>query len=122
MKQPKHQCAEANIIEVGPSNYTYEPYALVVSLTRPELAQFVQRRTYEFFSHPGNARGLFQKHFPKQQMSPALAYLYLLNGVMERDPFTVETIGKDEPNADMHSRPEDGVERKREVDKGADIR
>lgn len=94
VKQPKHQCPEAEI-EIDGSNYTYEPYALVVSLRRPELAQFVQRRTYEFFSHPGNARGLFQKHFPKQQMSVALAYLYLLNGVMERDAFTVETIGDD---------------------------
>jgi hypothetical protein len=65
---------------------------------------------------------LFQKHFPKQQMSPALAYLYLLNGVMDRDSFTVETIGKDERSADVHSRLEDGAERKREVDKGADIR
>jgi hypothetical protein len=85
-----HTCPEARV-EVGQSNFTYEPYALVVNGKRPELAQFVQRKVYEYFSHPGNARGLFTKHFPGQQMSPALAYLYLLNGVMEREPFTFAT-------------------------------
>lgn len=104
VKQPGHQCPEA-AIEADPSNYTYEPYALVISLDRPQLAQFVQRRTYEYFSHPGNARGLFQKHFPQQRMSTALAYLYLLNGVMERDPFTVETIVDGEKEAPTSPMP-----------------
>lgn len=78
--------------EVGPSNYTYEPYALVVSAERPELAQFVQRRFYEYFSQLGNAETLFQKYFPGKQMSPALAYLYLLNGVMDQEAFARETV------------------------------
>ena len=121
VKQPKHQCPEA-AIEADPSNYTYEPYALVVSLERPELAQFVQRRVFEYFSHPGNARGLFQKHFPKQQMSTALAYLYLLNGVMERDPFTVETITEDGENAvapvppRISGRQDEGADRQQVID------
>jgi hypothetical protein len=90
-QQPGHTCPPRNAILPGVSNYTYEPYALLVSVERPELAQFVQRRTYEFFSRPANPRNLFQKYFKGQQMSPALAYLYLLNGVGDRDVFTFET-------------------------------
>ena len=104
-KQPNHSCAPANTISTDASNYTYEPYALLVSVDRPELAEFVQRRTYEYFSRPANPRNLFQKYFPDQQLSPALAYLYLLNGVADRDVFTFETTPSDLPIASENAAP-----------------
>ncbi|MGM4910664.1 hypothetical protein [Rhizobium sp. 768_B6_N1_8] len=61
--------------------YTYEPYALLVSRDRPELARFVQRRVYDFFSHREKAIGLFRTYFPGVQMSPMMADLILLNGI-----------------------------------------
>ncbi|MBW9114657.1 hypothetical protein JNB88_13475 [Rhizobium cauense] len=63
--------------------YTYEPYALLVSRDRPELARFVQRRVYDFFSHRSKAIGLFTTYFPDVQMSPMMANLMLLNGIDE---------------------------------------
>ncbi|SHF29320.1 hypothetical protein SAMN02745157_2122 [Kaistia soli DSM 19436] len=63
--------------------YTYEPYALLVSRHDTELVAFVQRRVYELFSHRSGARALFEKWFPGQNMSLTLAWLFLLNGVMD---------------------------------------
>ncbi|MBY5606427.1 hypothetical protein HFO50_35995 [Rhizobium leguminosarum] len=63
--------------------YTYEPYALLVSRDRPELARFVQRRVYDFFSHRTKAIALFTTYFPDVQMSPIMANLMLLNGIDE---------------------------------------
>jgi hypothetical protein len=74
VKQPKHQCNEANI-EYGSSNYTYEPYALVVSLLeRPELAQFVQRRTYEFRATPGGCSRSTSRNSKCPLRSPTCIY------------------------------------------------
>ncbi len=98
VRQDGHRCAPDSAIEKSPSNYSYEPYAILVSARRPKLAQFVQRRVYQFFSQPANARWLFQKYFPHQQMSPALSYLYLLNGVADGEAFTYETL-PDQPTA-----------------------
>ena len=44
-KEAGRECP-GKYIEPDPTNYTYEPYALVVSAKRPALAQFVQRRVY----------------------------------------------------------------------------
>ncbi|AYG64453.1 hypothetical protein [Rhizobium jaguaris] len=63
--------------------YTYEPYALLVSRDQPELARFVQRRVYDFFSHRAKAISLFTTYFPDVQMSPMMANLMLLNGIDE---------------------------------------
>lgn len=65
---------------VGPA-LTYEPYALMTTLDRPVLAQFVQRRIYEIFSDESLSRGVFSASFEGQQMTRPLAYLFLLNGV-----------------------------------------
>lgn len=65
----------------GATDLSYEPYALVTSRNRPEVAEFVQRRIYAFFSNRDFALALFEANFPGKTMSPALAYLFLLNGV-----------------------------------------
>ena len=70
-------------VEPAGAFYTYEPYALLVSRDRPELARFVQRRVYDFFSHRAKAIGLFTTYFPGVQMSPIMADLILLNGIDE---------------------------------------
>ncbi len=74
-------------------SYTYEPYALVVTKTNPELFQHVQRRIYEFFSHRSEASALFDTYFPGQGMSEPLAYLFLLNGVAEESMFKRSDAG-----------------------------
>jgi hypothetical protein len=63
--------------------YTYEPYALLVTKSRPDLVQFVQRRVYEIFSDRSEAVSHFTEHFPGVKMSPVLADLFLLNAVDE---------------------------------------
>lgn len=65
----------------GAEYLTYEPYALLVDRSDPELVQFVQTRVYQIFSHRSTATALFSSYFPKRSMSPALAYLFLLNAV-----------------------------------------
>ncbi|OCP11313.1 hypothetical protein BC374_16690 [Ensifer sp. LC13] len=75
-------CEEQDV-ERFSSFYTYEPYALLVSRDRPELARFVQRRIYDFFSHREKAVSLFTTYFPGVQMSPMMANLILLNGIDE---------------------------------------
>lgn len=73
----------------GAEYLTYEPYALLVSRDDPELVQFVQERVYQIFSHRSTATGLFASYFPKRSMSPALAYLYLLNAVDPEQAYLV---------------------------------
>ncbi|UIJ84286.1 hypothetical protein [Rhizobium leguminosarum] len=68
-------------VEKQASFYTYEPYALLVAPSQQGLAQFVQRRVYDFFSHSPRAVGLFSSYFPNVQMSPMMANLFLLNAV-----------------------------------------
>ena len=63
--------------------FSYEPYALLVTKTDPDLVQFVQRRIYQIFSDTSKVRGLFTASFGEYQMSSSLAYLFLLNGVGE---------------------------------------
>ncbi|MDQ0563238.1 hypothetical protein QO004_005047 [Rhizobium mesoamericanum] len=75
-------CTEQDV-ERFASFYTYEPYGLLVSRDRPELARFVQRRVYDFFSHRTKAISLFTTYFPGVQMSPMMANLILLNGIDE---------------------------------------
>lgn len=72
--------------KLGPARYTYEPYALLIDKSDPELVQFVQRRVYQLFSDQMRMRALFAAHFPDTRMSPSLAYLFLLNGVDEDRP------------------------------------
>jgi ABC-type amino acid transport substrate-binding protein len=66
-------------------SFTYEPYALLISKDDPELIAFVQQRVYELFSHRSGIEALFAKWFDGQNMSPALAWLYVLNGVMQEE-------------------------------------
>lgn len=68
--------------EAGPL-YTYEPYALLITKSDPELVQFVQRRIFQIFSDTSKARSLFAASFPGWQMTSPLANLFLLNGVDE---------------------------------------
>ncbi|WP_138469085.1 hypothetical protein [Poseidonocella sp. HB161398] len=84
----EHQ-GECGSTEIVPTTayFTYEPYALVVTRTRPELVRHVQRRVYEFFSDKDGAVGQFVEHFPGQRMSPALAYLHLINAVSRPNLF-----------------------------------
>lgn len=73
--------------EDGADDLTYEPYALMTRTGRPDLAAFVQRRIYAFFSDRSWATHFFAGHFPDKVMSPALAYLFLLNAVDEERCF-----------------------------------
>jgi len=88
--------------EAGAPDLTYEPYALMTArprvhdtmekaLERIEITRLVQRRVYEFFSFGALARAKFDVYFlgPRKDrtMSPALAYLFLLNGVEEERRF-----------------------------------
>ncbi|ARO32329.1 hypothetical protein NXC14_PA00032 (plasmid) [Rhizobium sp. NXC14] len=74
---------DKNNIEKEASFYTYEPYALLIAPgpREAELAAFVQRGLYDFFSHRAKAISLFRAYFPDVQMSPMMANLFLLNGV-----------------------------------------
>ncbi len=67
--------------QLAGETYTYEPYALVITASKPELVQFVHQRVYEFFSDSSGAAALFHNHFPDRQMSRPLASLFLLNAV-----------------------------------------
>ena len=87
-----NSCPESDI-EYGVGSLTYEPYALIVTKRKPDLVQHVQRRVYEFFSHRAEATSLFTTYFRDQQMSDALAYLFLLNGVEEENRFFVPDGG-----------------------------
>jgi len=82
-------------IQPAGKTFTYEPYALLVSKANPELVAFVQRRVYELFSHRGGARALFEKWFPGENMSSTVAWLFLLNGVMDEQDMLQG--GKDPP-------------------------
>ncbi|MGO7274678.1 hypothetical protein ACCT18_05160 [Rhizobium ruizarguesonis] len=73
--------------------YTYEPYALLVAADQEELARFVQKRVYDFFSHRDKAIGLFSSYFPDVQMSPMMANLFLLNAI---DSPMYETVPGDQ--------------------------
>ncbi|NEH32599.1 type 2 periplasmic-binding domain-containing protein [Rhizobium ruizarguesonis] len=85
---------------------TYEPYALLISSDRPELVRFVQKRVYQIFSHRKTATALFSSYFPDRKMSPALAYLFLLNGVDLEDgylmPGDLEPTASDRSTIEMH--------------------
>ena len=70
---------------MGAEYLTYEPYALLIRRDEPKLVQFVQKRVYQIFSRRAAATAHFGPYFPKRSMSPALAYLYLLNAV-DPDP------------------------------------
>lgn len=66
--------------------FTYEPYALLISKADQELVAFVQRRVYELFSHRSGAEALFYKWFGTDtKMSEPLAWLFVLNGVLDED-------------------------------------
>ncbi len=69
--------------KVEPANetYTYEPYALVINKSRPDLIRFVQRRIYEIFSNRNEIAGIFSANFGGRQMTRSLASLFLLNAV-----------------------------------------
>ena len=61
--------------------YTYEPYALVINKSRPDLIRFVQRRIYEIFSNRNEIAGIFSANFGGRKMTRTLATLFLLNAV-----------------------------------------
>lgn len=67
----------------GAEYLSYEPYAFPISMRRPALIQFVQRRIYEIFSHRADMNSRFSSSFKGREMSPALAYLFLLNAVVD---------------------------------------
>ncbi|MGX7873199.1 hypothetical protein ACVDG5_010770 [Mesorhizobium sp. ORM6] len=91
----RHGCPVAEIEQEHPY-FTYEPYALLVSKVDPDLVQFVQRRTFEFFSHRSEAVSLFTEYFPGVRMSPTVANLFLLNGVAEERLFTSSSLQSQE--------------------------
>ncbi|MDQ0318947.1 hypothetical protein QO002_001085 [Pararhizobium capsulatum DSM 1112] len=88
------RCPEGGI-EPQSASYTYEPYALLMSNTDPELVQVVQRGVYDFFSHRSKAIGLFSTYFPGAEMSPVLAYLFLLNAVEDEIFFQVPYLERE---------------------------
>ncbi len=77
-----HDCSD---VRPAGKTFTYEPYALLVSKSNPDLVAFVQRRVYELFSHRSGATALFEKWFPNQTISQPVAWLFLLNGVEDED-------------------------------------
>ncbi len=80
--------------------FTYEPYALLIDRTKPELIRHVQRRVYEIFSDRKEILGFFTASFGEKRMAKTLADLFLLNAVEREDRFKLETdpasAGKDE--------------------------
>jgi hypothetical protein len=91
-------CAVEQLI--GAEYLTYEPYALLVSRDDPELVKFVQTRVYQIFSHRSTATARFASYFPKRSMSPALAYLYLLNAVDPEEGYLVPCNTQDKAKSD----------------------
>ncbi|MFS8113154.1 hypothetical protein QD460_15640 [Rhizobium jaguaris] len=84
----------------GAEYLTYEPYALLVDRNDPELVQFVQKRIYQIFSHRSTATALFASYFPKRSMSPALAYLFLLNAIDPEEGYLVPGDSRAETRSD----------------------
>ncbi|WP_427145411.1 hypothetical protein [Rhizobium pisi] len=82
---------------------TYEPYALLVTANDTKLVQFVQKRVYQIFSHRHPATNLFSSYFRDRKMSPALAYLFLLNAVDLEENYLIPS----------DSRPADGDKMKK---------
>jgi hypothetical protein len=78
----KHPNCEVENKE-GADDLTYEPYVLMTKNGRLDLAEILKRGIYEFFSFRSKATNHFEAYFPGKQMSPALAYLFLLNAVEE---------------------------------------
>ncbi|RMC34610.1 hypothetical protein C9E82_12010 [Paracoccus siganidrum] len=72
----------------GAEYLSYEPYAFLISMQDPRLVQFVQHRIHQLFSERARMTSRFAASFPGHQMSPALAYLFLLNGVENEQDFT----------------------------------
>ena len=73
----------------GGEDLTYEPYALLINETKPELVMAAQRGIYSFFSRREHANRAFAEYFKGQKMSSPLAYLFLLNGVEQENSFTL---------------------------------
>lgn len=65
----------------GAEFLSYEPYAFPISVFRPRLIQFVQKRIHQLFSDRAQMNARFASSFPGKRMSPTLAYLFLLNAV-----------------------------------------
>jgi len=82
----------------GAEYLSYEPYAFLISLSNPRLVQFVQRRIHEMFSNRTEMTSRFASSFPGREMSPALAYLFLLNAVENEENYGLQPRLKgDEP-------------------------
>lgn len=71
---------------LGAEYLSYEPYAFPVTLAKPQLIQFVQQRIYQIFSDRRKMNARFVGSFPESEMSPALAYLFLLNAIENGEP------------------------------------
>ena len=84
----------------GAEYLTYEPYALLVDRSDPALVQYVQKRVYQIFSHRSTATALFASYFPKRSMSPALAYLFLLNAIDPEEGYLVPGDSRTETHSD----------------------
>ncbi|WP_222035526.1 type 2 periplasmic-binding domain-containing protein [Rhizobium laguerreae] len=89
----------------GAEYLTYEPYALLVNRSDPELVQFIQARVYQIFSHRATATALFASYFPKRTMSPALAYLFLLNAIDPEEGYLIPGDSRQEALTDEAARP-----------------
>lgn len=74
----------------GAEYLSYEPYAFLISMNDPQLIQFVQHRIHQLFSERARMNSRFTASFAGHQMSPALAYLFLLNGVENEAGFSSE--------------------------------
>lgn len=88
----------------GAEYLTYEPYALLVDRNDPDLVQFVQKRVYEIFSHRSTATALFASYFPKRSMSPALAYLFLLNAIDSEEGYLIPGDSHTDTHSDAGKR------------------
>jgi hypothetical protein len=76
----------------------------LISKTDPDLVQFVQRGVYDLFSHRSKATSLFSTYFPGAEMSPVLAYLFMLNAVDEEKYFQVPYLEREQQSMFVQRR------------------
>lgn len=81
----------------GAEFLSYEPYAFPISVFRPRLIQFVQRRLHQLFSDRAQMNARFAASFPGRRMSSTLAYLFLLNAVEDETTLRPEPSRPDPP-------------------------
>lgn len=81
----------------GAEFLSYEPYAFPISVFRPRLIQFVQKRVHQLFSDRAQMNARFAGSFKGRRMSSTLAYLFLLNAVEDEATLRPEQPETPEP-------------------------